>query len=127
MSVLDAQFAQLGERYASLDIQKLASGTHLVEIHDVPLPAGWSQTSTSIRFLVPVAYPFAALDCFWADNGLRLASGNVPTNSGSDNVVPETQIAGLWFSWHLASPWNPSRDTLSSWMNSINDRMRQIR
>jgi hypothetical protein len=126
MSVLDLQLQQLRERYPQVDLKRLSSGTHLVTIQDVPLPSGWSKPASSIRFLVPATYPFAALDCFWADNDLRLAGGRLPQNAGADNIPPETSAPGLWFSWHLAQPWNPNRDTLSRWMNTINDRLRRL-
>jgi hypothetical protein len=126
MSVLELQLQQLRERYAAVEVTRLGSGTHLVTVKDVPLPQGWTKPASAIRFLVPPAYPFAALDCFWADNDLRLAGGRLPQNAGAENVPPETGAPGLWFSWHLAQPWNPNRDTLSSWMNTINDRLRRL-
>jgi hypothetical protein len=127
MGILDTQLDQLRQRYAIVDAKALGSGTTLVTIPGVPLPAGWNKPASTIRFLVPAGYPFAALDCFWADEDLRLASGQLPTNSGCPNPIPESGQSGLWFSWHLTTPWNPNRDTLSSWVNSINDRMRQVR
>lgn len=125
MSVLDLQLQQLHDRYAVVEMTRLGSGTHLISVGGVPLPAGWTKRSSSVRFLVPAAYPFAALDCFWADNDLRLAGERLPQNAAADNIPPETSAPGLWFSWHLAQPWNPNRDTLSSWMNTINDRLRR--
>lgn len=127
MGILDTQLDQLRQRYAIVDTQILGSGTTLVTIPGVPLPPGWSKPTSTIRFLVPAGYPFAALDCFWADEDLRLAGGQPPINSGCPNQIPEAGQSGLWFSWHLATPWNPNRDTLSSWVNTINDRMRQVR
>lgn len=125
MSVLENQLQQLQVRYAAVEVERLGSGTHLITIGNVPLAQGWSQPATKVRFLVPAAYPFAALDCFWADNDLRLIGGGLPQNSGADNIPPETAAPGLWFSWHLVHPWNPNRDTLSSWMNTVNDRLRR--
>lgn len=126
MSLVDIQLEQLRARYEQLDCKKLPSGTVLVTIPDVPLPAGWNKTKTSVRFLVPAAYPHAALDCFWADQDLRLAGERMPTNAGADNQIPEAGSIGLWFSWHLEHPWNPNRDTLSSWVSAINDRLRRL-
>jgi hypothetical protein len=123
-AILDRQLEQLRERFGAVNTALLGSGTTLVEVPNVPLPPGWSAPSTSIRFLVPPGYPFAALDCFWADTGLTLAGGGTPRNSGA-NPIPEVTQQGLWFSWHLTSPWDPNRDTLSSWMNTILERMRQ--
>lgn len=125
MGILENQLRDLSDRYPALEATRLSSGAHLISVSGVPLPGGWSKTVTSVRFLVPPAYPFAALDCFWADDDLRLADGRVPQNAGAGNVPPETGTPGLWFSWHLVQPWNPNRDTLSSWMNTIYDRLRR--
>lgn len=122
--ILDRQLEQMRQRFGTVNATRLGSGTTLVEVPNVPLPPGWSAAATSIRFLVPAAYPFAALDCFWADAGLTLAGGGAPKNSGS-NPIPEVAQGGLWFSWHLTGSWDPNRDTLSSWMNTILERMRQ--
>jgi hypothetical protein len=125
MTILEKQAAQLRLRFNDMDIVALGSGTSLVTLPAVSLPSGWSKPVSTLRFLVPAGYPFAALDCFWADDDLRLANGQLPQSAGCGNVIPEAGIAGLWFSWHLAGPWNPNRDTLSSWVNSMIDRMRQ--
>lgn len=124
--ILTMQLEQLRDRFGDAQSQTMASGTTLVIVPSVPLPEGWSKASTTIRFLVPPGYPFAQLDCFWADADLRLAANALPQNS-APNVIPETTEQGLWFSWHLSGAWNPNRDTLSSWMNVVIDRMRQVR
>ena len=124
--MLDAQLADLKARYPGTDTTRLPSGTTLVTVPEVPLPSGWSQPRTTVRFLVPAAYPYAALDCFWADPDLRLTGERMPVNTGAGNAIPEVGQVGLWFSWHLAQAWNPNRDTLSSWMNTINDRLRRL-
>lgn len=126
MTLLELQLQQLRERYGAIEVQPLGSGTVLVTVPLIVLPQGWSKTATSVRFLVPASYPYAALDCFWADQDLRLATGAIPCNSSPDNLIPEAGAPGLWFSWHLAQPWNPNRDTLSSWMNTINDRFQKL-
>lgn len=82
--------------------------------------------ATSLRFLVPVGYPYAALDCFWADQALRLATGGMPQNAAI-NPIPESGEIGLWFSWHLRQPWSSNHDTLSSWIACINERLRPAR
>lgn len=123
-AILVRQLEQMRERFGAVNATPLGSGTTLVDVSAVPLPPGWSASSTSIRFLVPAGYPFAALDSFWADAGLTLAAGGPPRNSAV-NPIPEIAGQALWFSWHLTGPWDPNRDTLSSWMNSILERMRQ--
>lgn len=124
MSVLDAQLENLRDRFPQLEARKLSSGTTLVVVPEVRVPDGWNKTRTTIQFLVPAGYPYGALDCFWADSDLRLADGRVPQNTGA-TPIPEVGPGGLWFSWHLAKPWNPNRDTLSSWMNTVLERLRQ--
>lgn len=124
MGPLAGQIEILRERYGRVDAKLLPSGTTLITVGEIGLPSGWTKTSTSIRFLVPPGYPFAALDCFWADADLLLAGGRLPQNASASNPVPEDGGPGLWFSWHLAKPWNPNRDTLSSWMNTVVDRLR---
>ena len=123
--ILSMQLEQLRERFGEAHASTMASGTTLVTVPGVRLPEGWSRSSTTIRFLVPPGYPFAQLDCFWADPDLLLAHGGPPQNSAS-NPVPETAEPALWFSWHLMGPWSPNRDTLSTWMNVVIDRMRQV-
>ena len=110
--VFDMQLEQLRERFGDVQTRQLPSGTTLV-------------TVPGIRFIVPPGYPFAQLDCFWADPDLLLAHGGPPQNSAS-TPVPETVEPALWFSWHLTGPWNPNRDSLSTWMNVVIDRMRQV-
>lgn len=121
--ILDSHLAALGERFGAVEATPLPSGAVLITAPGIALPAGWSACLTTVRFLAPLGYPQAAPDCFWADNSLRLAGGAVPQSSGHDNVIPETNIPGLWFSWHVQDHWDPNRDTLASWMNAIIDRL----
>lgn len=124
MGPLDKQMAVLADRFAGAAHHSMPSGAGLVTVPGVRLPEGWSKPETSVRFVVSPGYPFAALDCFWADADLRLANGQVPQNA---NIMAVGELAeqGLWFSWHLAHGWDPNRDTLSSWMNTVTDRFRK--
>lgn len=72
------------------------------------------------RFLVPIPYPAAQLDCFYVDVDLRLANGAQPTNSG---FQPLNGRDLLWFSWHLAR-WDPVCDSLLTFARFINERFR---
>jgi len=125
MTVLDDQLGQLRDRFGEGVIDRpLSGGTVLVTVPRVSLPEGWNKPVTSVRFVVPAGYPFANLDCFWADADLRLMGDRIP-QAAAVNAIPDLGEMGLWFSWHLTQGWNPSRDTLSSWMNTINDRLRR--
>lgn len=123
--IVDQQLEALRERFQGAETLRLSSGAYMVSVPNIPLPAGWSAPVTMVRFLIPAGYPFAALDCFWADDGLRLAGGAIPQNAAPGNQIPETGHYGLWFSWHLTGSWDPNRDTLSSWMNVCADRLRR--
>lgn len=72
-------------------------------------------------------YPQARPDCFWADGGLRLASGGMPINSAIQ-VIPDFPELGqlIWFSWHLTS-WDPNRDNLVTYLHAIRRRLRDPR
>lgn len=117
-----AQFQKLSLKYPAATIEPLPSGAALVTIPEFELPDGWSAASTLIRFLVPVGYPGPQPDCFWASSGLRLADGGLPKASQDPNIVPETQISALWFSWHVTQGWHPARDDLTTWVSMISGR-----
>ncbi|WP_294537557.1 E2/UBC family protein [uncultured Rhodoblastus sp.] len=117
--MIAVQFADVMARFKGATLERLPSGAALIAVPNFVLPPGWSSAESTIRFLAPVNYPYANPDCFWADGDLRLANGGEPRNSAL-NSIPETSLANLrWFSWHVHNNWNPSRDTLMSWMASI--------
>ncbi len=109
-AVRPQEWEQLVECFPDCTVTGATDGSSLVSIPSVQVPAGWSEPTTSIWFLVPVGYPAAQPDCFWASHGLRLASGGMPANSGQQQL-PALGIPVLWFSWHLAT-WRTSIDSL---------------
>jgi hypothetical protein len=123
---VEAQLCALQARHAGASATRLPSGAHLVTVPHYPVPPGWNQAQTTIGFIAPVGYPYAKLDCFWADPGLRLATGAMPLASNS-NPIPETALNSLWFSWHLEQPWNPNADNLLTWLAAIGERLRAAR
>jgi hypothetical protein len=118
--LFSAQLAQAAEAFPGTRATSMADGGYLVEV-PLDLPPGWNRTHAMVRFLVPVAFPVAQLDCFFADADLRLASGAMPANSGMQLVNGDNL---LWFSWHLTS-WDPLRDSLMSFIRFINERFRR--
>lgn len=121
MTPLEEQFEILRNAVRNASRQKLADGTHLIVVKSVQLPNGWSKKSTDVKFVVPAGYPFAKLDCFWADQDLRLASGANPMNTGS-NAIPHVSEPHLWFSWHVGT-WNPNSDSLLTYFYVIKRRL----
>lgn len=106
----------------------------VVETHDQPdgtviatanlgLPAGWNKSQTRVKFVLPVAFPSAQPDCFFADLDLRLADGNMPMNSGIQGL---DGVNHLWFSWHL-STWSPATDNTATYLRFIDRRLRDVR
>jgi hypothetical protein len=78
-----------------------------------------------VWFVAPVGYPTAPPDCFWADAGLRLDSGGLPSNSAVQ-AVPLVGVAALWFSWHVAS-WRPAADSLVTYAHFVIRRFHDAR
>ncbi len=125
MTLLDRQLEELRAIYAGTDTRQLPSGAVLVELKKIALPEGWSKKETDIRFIIPVGYPFAAPDCFWADQDLRLAGQGQPQATGSQQI-PEANEPGLWFSWHVQG-WNPNRSNLVTYAKVIEQRLNDPR
>ena len=114
-----AQLESFGEIYPDAEVIDLEDGSLLVTV-PMSLPPGWSSASTTVRFVVPTAYPASPPDCFYADEGLRLASGVMPANSGHQ-VFRGNQY--LWFSWHV-SDWHPNRNDIASFVRFIGRRFK---
>lgn len=126
MTPLEAQMQVICARYAGATLQ-VFNGTGLVSVPGIQLPAGgWNRDSTSVTFVTPAGYPLAAPDCFWADRELRLRNGSVPQNCNVENQVPGLGQPRLWFSWHVKI-WNPSRDTLLTYLGVIKARLEDVR
>jgi hypothetical protein len=125
-NVIDRQLEELRQVYpAGVEALPLPSGAVLIELKSVDLPSGWSKRTTSIRFVVPVGYPFAAPDCFWADQDLRIAPITQP-QATNFQPIPEVNAPGLWFSWHVQG-WNPSRNNLVTYAKVIEQRLKDPR
>jgi hypothetical protein len=119
------EWSALVAQFSSATLNADADGSGLVTIADVELPPGWSAPTTRVHFVVPIGFPAAQPDCFWASAELRLASGTMPSNAGVQ-AVPVLQCPGLWFSWHVTT-WRPSVDTLSTYARFILTRFADAR
>lgn len=124
-SLIDTQLARLIEAYPSATTSALPDGTTLVTVPGVVLPAGWNEQTTVVSFVIPIGYPMARPDCFWAEERLRLAGGAMPQNAGV-NTIPGTTNPQLWFSWHLGA-WNPASDSLITYLRVIVRRFVELR
>ena len=125
MGPLDKQMAILADRFAGAAHHSMPSGAGLVTVPGIRLPEGWSKQETAVHFVVPPGYPYATLDCFWADAQLRLANGALPASSGPQ-ALPHLGTPALWFSWHL-SAWRPSHDSLTTYARFTSRRFQDVR
>lgn len=120
------QFAEIADAFPGATLTPV-SGLHLVVIPNVPLPKGWSQQGTHVRFVIPNGYPYAAPDCFWADHSLRLAQGQMPQNAQLGQLMPgQPDPNTLWFSWHVQAAWNAGNCELMTYVKVIRSRFEAL-
>jgi hypothetical protein len=122
---IEGQVSELRASFSHVDATPFPDGTVLISIHEVPLPPGWNQNEATLHFLVPVGYPMAKPDCFWADENLRLNSGAMPMNTNI-TPIPHINQRKLWFSWHIHH-WNPISDDLVTYVRVIQNRLKERR
>lgn len=122
MTPLQQQFELLKAQYPSASCEALPNGAALITIYDFPLPAGWSQSATTVTVVAPVGYPLAKPDFFWTSPELRLGDGALP-QAAMPMPMPESNGKVLLrFSWHI-NEWNPSRDNLVTFLRVIEHRL----
>jgi hypothetical protein len=123
---LIAQHAEkLRRSHPGVQVRELPAGdvqAVLVEVPNVQLPDTWNRPSTTVRFLVPLAYPAAPPDSFWTDAGLALRDGRPPQGSRMQ-PLPGSGEQLLWFSWHVQQ-WDPNSHTISSFLEVVKNRFR---
>jgi Prokaryotic E2 family E len=123
LAPLESQLLALRADFPGTAAEVLPDGTVAVTVPSVPLPVGWSAANATLEFLVPVGFPVALPDCFWANADLRLEGGALPASS-SFNPMPGKNEPRLWFSWHVQpQAWNPSTSTLSTYVRVIRERL----
>lgn len=122
-AVAELELQSLEARYGDVAVVPQPDGSVHVVVESVRLPPGWSQASSRIVFVLPVGYPAAQPDCFFAEESLRLASGALPQNAGIQQLGNATW---LWFSWHLTS-WTPGRDNAVTFAHFIESRLANAR
>lgn len=123
--ILQEHFERFRASYPEAHISELrGTDAVVVEVPDVPLPPGWNRGSTTIKFVVPRAYPNAPPDCFWTDSGLALDGGREPQGTRSQPLPGQSEPL-RWFSWHVQQ-WNPNAHTLASFFQVVLGRFRKL-
>lgn len=89
-----------------------------------PLPAGWSNPTTDLVWLVPNAYPQVPLDCFWIDSEARSPSNQPATNTQIQPCPLKFGGQRRWVSWHIKN-WDPVRHDIEWWLTSMREGLLQ--
>jgi hypothetical protein len=92
---------------------------------DFQLPSdNYSSKTTDLLFFTTPTYPDAGFDMFYTDEKLTLKNGNEPRNATSK----VQHLGRTWrqFSYHPYNnkPWNPSEDSVGSFMEYVLQRLR---
>lgn len=104
-------------------------GATWVIVHDVPLPPGWSRSTSDVLMTLGAGYPQTAPDNFFVPAGLRLASGGTP-GATSANAMQHSGASWDQFSWHANGSWWPAADVengsnLLTFMGTVEARLRE--
>ena len=123
LTPVQQQLEELKQTYGLPKAEIVSS--NIVVIPDYSLPDGWSNKTTTVRFVLPPAFPHANPDCFYADSDLRLLGGRIPQNT-QQQAIPGLSGQYLWFSWHPKG-WRIGRDTLTTYLRVIRQRFEDLR
>lgn len=92
-----------------------------VWLKGVPLPQGWALPASDVLFVTDTAYPLSALDMFWTETGLILASGAVAANT--DAIERYLERDWRRFSWHAPASGRPVSNPLLDHYALMEDRL----
>jgi hypothetical protein len=99
-----------------------------IRFKEFPFPPGWSCQTTDLLVIIPPGYSATPPDNFYVRNGLRLASGTMPSNYSENQSV----LGNSWgqFSFH-AEAWKPSTDlkngdSLLTFMLGVERRLQEL-
>jgi hypothetical protein len=118
---LTVDVEELKRRGYDLQLHPQSDGWMFTIIEPYPVPEGFNKPTTSLLIKVPPNYPLGGLDMFWTDPQLLLSSGGPPANTSVEQNLGKPWLR---FSWH-PQKWNPSSDSLISYLKFINKRLEQ--
>src|SRR6266568_969910 len=98
----------------------------LVIFRNYQLPLGiYNREKTDLMIFTTPYYPNAGFDMFWVDDRLLLKNNSIP--QGANSV--ENYLGRNWrrFSYHpySARPWNPGEDSILTFMQHVEQRLRK--
>lgn len=94
-----------------------------IVLHNYPIPDSiWSCTMVDLLVITHPSYPNPKMDMFWVDPTITLKDGREP-RAAAKKV---SKFGRTWqrFSWHVNS-WNPVHDSLITYLDVVNDRLRR--
>lgn len=108
--------------YANLQVQQRPDGSIYIRIPSVSLPPGWNMPATKILVIIPVQYPQAPPQGFYADANLKLADGRQPSGGGAAAIDNEQWLRFCW------SPkgWDISKENLWKYIKFVESRFRLL-
>lgn len=119
-SELETEIVQL--RLQGFEIEPIESDQRIYLVfHRFKLGESYAPTESDLLVFTSLQYPNAGFDMFWVDESVKLATGGLP--QAGDQI--EVYLGRRWrrFSWHLHRPWNPSVDSLTSWICTVEERL----
>ena len=119
---LDRDIERLRRLGHEIEVLQAAPSVGVVIVgFDLP-PGVYNKPMTDLLLQTTVQYPLSAMDMFWVEPELRLASGAVPAGG---SIEMQFERPWLRFSWHRNAPWVPGRDDLLSHLEFAEDRLRR--
>ena len=120
-----ADFEALKARYPTATLREFSNGTALVTM-ETDIPAGWSASRITLRFIMPNGYPVAPPDGFWVEPALTV--NGQPPHAAANGEMPEAGMTHQRFSWHFdGGHWSANRDNLLMWVSSCHERLEKLR
>jgi len=121
---LESDLQILKDQGLNVSCEREPSGNRIfIIIQKYPLPPGWNKKETRLLLISDVSYPNSKLDMFWVDVDLKLDGDRVPQAGGT----VENYRGQQWqrFSWHVQN-WNPARDNVITYLDTVDARLRQL-
>jgi hypothetical protein len=122
---LESDIKELQDRGFKLVAQRDPSNANriFIEFETYPLPPGWNKSQTRLLLITDISYPNSKLDMFWVEVNVLLNGDKIP----QAGEAIETYDGKQWrrFSWHVQK-WNPAIDNVSTYLDTVNARLRQL-
>ena len=115
---LEPEIEKLRTEFGGCEVRPQPDGSVVLALGPVALDSGWGQAESRVFLVVPPGYPDQRPQSFFADGGLKLASGSEPKCSGQNTVAGEP---ATYFCWN-PQVWDPSKDDLWKYAKLMAER-----